>query len=71
MRLGSYLRSEAEAHLVFSSSLGLISVSIELRHKSASFGAIPMGIEPDFNIFEAILCLKDRQPCSFKFVRVF
>jgi hypothetical protein len=47
--------------------LGLISVPIEPRHESASFGAIPMEIDPDLNIFEAILSLKDRQPRPFKF----
>jgi hypothetical protein len=51
--------------------LGLISVPIEPLHESASFGAIPMEIDQDLNIFEAILSLKDRQPRPFKFALVY
>jgi hypothetical protein len=45
-------------------------VSIEPRYESASFGAIPMGIDLDLNVFGAILCPEDRQPPS-KFALIY
>jgi hypothetical protein len=33
-------------------------VSIERRHQGASFGAIPIAIEEELNVFESILSLK-------------
>jgi hypothetical protein len=44
-------------------SLDLIPVSIEPRHKSASFGAIPITIDEELNVFEAILSLGPAQLC--------
>jgi hypothetical protein len=57
--------------MIFPSLLGVILVSIEPRHDSASFGAIHMRIDPDSNVFEAILCLQDRQPRPSKFAVVY
>jgi hypothetical protein len=42
--------------------LGLIPVSIEPRHKSASVDALYIAIDQELNIFEDFLSLKARQP---------
>jgi hypothetical protein len=41
---------------------GQILVSVERHHQAASFGAIPIAIEEELNVFEGILSLKGRQP---------
>jgi hypothetical protein len=45
-------------HKFFPSSLGLNPVSIEPRHKSASFGDIPRAIDQELNVFEGSLSPK-------------
>jgi hypothetical protein len=55
----------------FPSLFGRNLVSIERRHQGASFGAIPIVIEEELNIFEGILSLKGSQPPRAPFVLVF